>query len=413
MNLRSPIIAGFLCGEAVRALLRQKALSALTALSVTIGIAALVWVVAIGKTGADRAQEQLQALGDNLVWIEAGSRNVAGVRTGSLGTTSLTPEDAQAIRDEVPLLKGLSPQVDGTIVVINGSHNWTTRFRGVSPQFLGIRRFQMAEGACFTDDDVEHAASVCVIGQTVREQLFGAADPVGQEVRISGQLFQITGVLAPKGQSASGQDQDDTVLLPFTTAQKRLQARGITWLDDILCAAVSPEAVKPAAAQISSLLRERHHAGSGDEDDFNIRHPEELIKAQQESSRTFALLLICIASIALVVGGIGIMNMMLASVAHRTREIGLRLAIGATGGAVQLQFLIEAVMLCLFGGLLGVGLSLAGSFALERILGWPMSIPLQAVAVALAFSIGVGIFFGFYPARKASRLDPIAALRRE
>ncbi len=413
MISRPLIIAFILCGEAARALLRNKVRTALTALSITIGIAAVVWVVALGKAGAQRAEEQLQSLGDNLVWVEAGSRNVAGVRTGAHGMTTLTPEDAQAILDEVPHVKSLSPQVDGSVLVIHGSRNWTTRYRGVAPSYLEIRRFPVASGDAFTEQEVESAASVCLLGQTLREQLFGAEDPVGQEVRIGIQLFRVIGVLAPKGQSASGQDQDDTILLPYTTAQKQLVAKGITWLDDIMCSAATPQAVSVAAEQISDLLRQRHHLSGEDGDDFNIRHPEELIKAQIEASRTFALLLISIASVALIVGGIGIMNVMLASVAERTREIGLRLAIGASEWAVQLQFLAESVILSLFGGALGLFFSVAGSSALGQILGWPVSIPLQAAGLALAFSILVGVFFGFYPARKAARLDPIAALRSD
>ena len=410
---RSLIIALILCAEAARALLRNKVRTALTALSITIGIAAVVWVVALGKAGAQRTEEQLQALGDNLVWIEAGSRNVAGVRTGSHGMTTLTAGDAQAILDEVPRIKSMSPQVDGSVLVISGSRNWTTRFRGVSPAYLEIRRVPVASGNAFTDLDVENAESVCLLGQTLREQLFGAADPVGQEVRIGIQLFRVVGVLTAKGQSASGQDQDDTILLPYTTVQKRLLAKGITWLDDIMCSAASPQDVNLAADDISDLLRQRHHLSGADGDDFNIRRPEELLKAQLEASRTFALLLICIASVSLVVGGIGVMNVMLASVAERTREIGLRLAIGASAWAVQFQFLAEAVILSLFGGSFGVVFSVAGSSALAQILGWPVTIPPQAIALALGFSVTVGVFFGYYPARKASRMDPIAALRSE
>jgi putative ABC transport system permease protein len=409
---RPLIIALILCAEAARALLRNKVRTALTALSITIGIAAVVWVVAIGKAGAQRTEEQLQALGDNLVWIEAGSRNVAGVRTGSHGMTTLTAGDAQAILDEIPRIKSMSPQVDGTVLVIAGSRNWTTRYRGVSPSYLEIRRFAVASGNAFTALDVENAETVCLIGQTLKEQLFGPADPVGQDVRIGIQLFRVVGVLAPKGQSASGQDQDDTLLLPYTTVQKRLAAKGITWLDDIMCSATSPQDVTRAADEISDLLRQRHHL-TGPDDDFNIRRPEELLKAQLEASRTFAALLISVASVSLLVGGIGVMNVMLASVAERTREIGLRLAIGASAWAIQLQFLIEAVILSLFGGTLGVFFSVAGSSALGEILGWPVSIPPQAIALALIFSITVGIFFGYYPARKASRMDPIIALRNE
>jgi putative ABC transport system permease protein len=387
--------------------------TALTALSITIGIAAVVWVVALGKAGAQRSEEQLQSLGDNLVWIEAGSRNVAGVRTGTHGMTTLTPEDAQAILDEIPRIKSLTPQVDGSALVIANNRNWTTRYRGVAPSYLEIRRFPLASGDAFTSEEVESAANVVLLGQTLREQLFGAENPIGEEVRIGVQRFTVIGVLAPKGQSASGQDQDDTLLLPYTTAQKRLGARGVTWLDDIMCSATSPEAVKIAADDISDLLRQRHHLDGSAGDDFNIRRPEELIKAQLEAARTFATLLISIASVALIVGGIGIMNVMLASVAERTREIGLRLAIGASEWAVQLQFLAESVILSLFGGALGVLVSVAGASVIGGILGWPISIPPRAIGLALGFSIAVGVFFGFYPARKAAKLDPIAALRSD
>jgi putative ABC transport system permease protein len=412
MRARHRVSPGLLLGAAVRAVLLQRGRSALTALSVTIGVAAVVWVVALGKAGTEQAEAQLQALGDNLIWIEAGSRNINGVRTGTHGTTSLTIDDARAIFDEVPLLKGASPQVDGNVLVVNGNRNWTTHYRGVSPSYLAIKRWPPAEGASFTDEEVESASSVCMIGQTVREQLFGAASPVGQVVRIGVQPFHIVGVLSAKGQSATGQDQDDTLLMPYTTAQRTIRGRGVAWLDDILCSAVSPGAVKPAVDEIVALLRQRHHV-IGEADDFNIRRPEELIKAQIEASRTFALLLISIAAISLLVGGIGIMNVMLASVTERTREIGLRLAVGATGRSVQLQFLLEAVLVSLFGGFWGVVLSALGSTALGSLLGWPVTIPVQAVALALAFSIAVGVVFGFIPARRAAGMDPIDALRHD
>jgi len=412
MRARPHLVAGLLWGEAVRALLRQKARSALTALSITLGVAVVVWVVAIGAAGAARAEEQLQSLGDNLVWVEAGSRNIAGLRTGSHGTTSLTPDDARAIRDEIPLIHRMSPQIDGTVLAIAGGRNWTTRYRGVTPEYLDIRRWTIAEGAAFTERDVETAAPVCLIGQRARRELFGPEDAVGQDLRIGTQLFQVVGVLGAKGQSASGQDQDDTIFFPQTTAQKAIRGKGFVWLDDIMCSAVSPEAVKPAAAQISSLLRQRHNISEG-EDDFNIRHPEELINAQIESARTFALLLVSIGSISLLVGGIGIMNMMLASVAERSLEIGLRLAIGATAWAVQGQFLVEAVLLSLAGGLLGVAVSVVGSMLLGHALGWAVAIPAQAVLLALGFSVAVGVFFGFYPARRASRMDPMVVLRKD
>lgn len=399
--------------EAIRALSRNKLRSMLSAIGITIGIAAVVCMVAIGTAGSQLAEKQFQNLGDNLVWIEAGSRNVNGVRSGSHGMTSLTMEDVEAILHEVSLIKSVSPQVDGPVSIARGNRNWTTHYRGVTPEFLEIRHWELAEGIPFTREDVKHAANVCMIGQTVRQELFGTEEAVGRDTRINKFIFRVIGVLAPKGQSGTGQDQDDNILMPYTTAQRKLRGQGFTWLSDIMCSAVSLEAIKPAIDQISGLLRERHHIRPGEEDDFNIRHPEEAIKAQIAASRTLAFLLTSVACISLLVGGIGIMNVMLVSVNERTREIGLRLAVGATTWDIQIQFLGEAVMLSLFGGLLGLFVGIVGSFILGYVLGWPVSIPLVALTVAPVFAIGVGIFFGFYPARRATQLDPIAALRRE
>ena len=399
--------------EAVRALSRNKLRSALSAIGIAIGIAAVICVVAIGTAGSQRAEQQLQNLGDNLVWIEAGSRNVNGVRSGSHGMTSLTMGDAEAISKGVPLIKSVSPNVDGTVLIAVGNRNWTTHYRGVTPEFLAIRSWDIAEGDIFTMEDVKRAANVCLIGQTARQQLFGAGEAVGRDIRINKQIFKVIGVLAPKGQSTTGQDQDDTILMPYTTVQKKLRGTGFVWLDDIMTSAVSRDAANPAIDRINALLRERHHIRRGERDDFNIRHPEEVIKAQIAANRTLAFFLISVASISLLVGGIGIMNVMLVSVTQRTGEIGLRLAVGATTWAIQIQFLGEAVMLSLFGGLFGVFAGVVGSFILGYVLGWSVSIPLEALVVAPLFAIGVGIFFGFYPAWKATQLDPIIALRHE
>jgi putative ABC transport system permease protein len=400
-----------LLGSSLRALLRNKLRSLLTVLGITIGIAAVICVVAIGKAGQARVEQQLNNLGDNFVWIEAGGRAVNGVRTGPRGTNTLTLGDAAAIKNQIPLIKSVSPNVDASSQVVYGNQNWFTTYRGVSPEYFDIKRWVVDQGSVFTADDIERAADVCVIGRTVRDQLFGAEDPLGQVIRLRTLPCKVVATLRPKGLSVSGQDQDDTIILPYTTAQKKLL--GVTWLDDILSSAVSQDVVKLAGQQAGALLRDRHHLRPEEEDDFNIRNPEDVIEAQIEASHTLTLLLVAIASISLVVGGIGIMNVMLVSVTERTREIGVRVAVGATEESIQLQFLGESVMLSLVGGAAGVLIGIGGSFFLGHTLGWPMQMSVESVLVAALFSVAVGVFFGYYPARKASLLDPIEALRYE
>jgi putative ABC transport system permease protein len=396
--------------ESVRALSRYKLRTGLTALGSMVGVAAVIWVVAIGRAGTASAEAELDNLGDNLVWVEAGSRNVAGVRTGTHGTTSLMPDDAEAIRREVPLVKAVAENVDGSAQVVYGNQNWSTRWRGVSPEYFDIKRWQLSEGSFFTDDHVTNVDSIVVIGETVRQQLFGSTNPVGQLMRVQNTLFTVAGLLTAKGQTGSGQDQDDIIMMPWTTAQKKLKGRGYEWLDDIVCSAVSPGAVNPAVDAIRSLMRQRHHIQPDAEDDFNMRRPDEVINAQIGASQTLEALLVTLASISLVVGGIGIMNMMLASVAQRTKEIGIRMAVGATPGAVRVQFLGEAALLSLLGGLLGVLLSIGGSAFIGPVLGWKISTPPDAAFGAVVFSVVVGLLFGLFPAWRAARLDPIAAL---
>jgi len=397
--------------SAARALLRNKMRSLLTILGVTIGIAAVICVVAIGKAGQARVEQQLQNLGDNFVWIEAGGRAVNGVRTGPRGTKSLVLADAIAIKAQIPLIKSVSPNVDASVQVVYGNQNWYTTYRGVSPEYFEIRRWYVDQGAIFSENDVERATGVCILGRTVRDQLFGVEDPIGKVIRLKDLPCKVIATLRAKGLSISGQDQDDTIIVPYTTAQKKLQ--GITWLDDILCSAVSQDSVKLAGQQAAGLLRDRHRLRPEQEDDFNIRNPEDIIEAQLEASRTLSALLIAIASISLVVGGIGIMNVMLVSVTERTREIGVRMAVGATESAIQLQFLGESVMLSLAGGVLGVVLGVGASIVVGRTLQWPMELSFGGVVLAALFSTGVGVVFGYYPAQKASLLDPIEAVRYE
>jgi len=410
---RSARLAVVLVVQAIRSLARHKGRTVLSAIGIAIAVAAVVWVVALGRAGEERATALLQGLGDNLVWVEAGSRSVSGVRTGSKSTPTLTLDDAQAIRREVRQIERLSPQVDGSVQLVSSRSNWTSRSRGVAPDYLVVKRFEVQSGSVFSDEDISAARNVLLMGETVSLALFGAESPVGQPVRMNGQPYEVVGLLAPKGQSATGQDQDDVVMVPYTTAVRKLRPPGQAYLDDIVCSATSAQAIPEAVAAITALLRERHRIRPGTEDDFNIRHPEAVVKAQMAANETFSTLLLCIASVALLVGGIGVMNMMLASVSERTREIGVRLAVGATTTAITTQFLLEAILLSMLGGVLGMIVSLAGSSLIGKAVGWALPIPLESFAFALAVSTAVGVLFGYLPARRASRLDPIEALRSD
>ena len=396
---------------AMRALARNKMRSILTMLGIIIGVGAVIASVAVGEGASEQIQQQISNLGDNMVWVEAGGRAVNGVRTGSRGTKTLVMGDVKAMQQQVPLVYNCSGHVDGPVQIVYGNQNWFSQARGVSPEFLQVRRLGIERGDSFSQDDVDHSANVCLLGQTIVDNLFGSADPVGQTIRIQNLPMRVIGVLTPKGQSPTGQDQDDTLIVPLTTMQKKI--RGIDWLDDIMCSASSPTAIKPAEQQITSLLRERHHLRVDEDEDFNLRHPAEIASARAESQKIMTILLASIASVSLLVGGIGIMNIMLVSVTERTREIGLRLAIGANESDVRMQFLGEATLLSLMGGALGVIIGVAGSMTISRTLRWPTRIPVEALLVAVIFSAAVGVFFGFYPAYKASHLDPIEALRYE
>ncbi len=396
---------------AMRALARNKMRSALTMLGIIIGVGAVIASVAVGEGAANQIQQQIANLGENMVWIEAGGRNVNGVRTGSYGTKTLTMADARAIQEQIPLVTNVSPHADTHIQLIYGGENWYTTVRGVTPEYLAVRKWEIERGSIFFTHDVETAANVCVLGQTVVENVFGGEDPLGKTIRVNTIPCKVIAVLARKGLSPFGQDQDDLILMPVTTVQKKI--KGIDWVDDIMCSGVTADAIPAAEQQIKSLLRERHHLRPDEDDDFNLRHPADIAQTRAQSEKIMTLLLASIASISLVVGGIGIMNIMLVSVTERTREIGVRMAVGATESDVQMQFLSEATVLSLVGGAGGILAGIAGSYLISNTLRWPTLIQPFAILVAAIFSAAVGLFFGFYPARKAARLDPIEALRYE
>ena len=394
---------------ALRALARHKLRTGLAMLGISIGVGAYICSVAVGRGAAVQVQAQLNSLGENLIQIEAGSRNVNGVRSGSRGTKSLLPADMDAIRAQVPLISGISANVDTRIQAVHGNQNWNTQVRGISPDFLVVRKWAVARGSSFSDADVVQLSKVALIGNTVATQLFGDEDPVGQTILVKNLPVRVAGVLEIKGSSAYGQDQDDIILMPYTTVQKKIM--GIYWLDDIFCSAVSLDAMQPAEDEIRALLRERHHTPEGQED-FNIRHPTAVLQAREQSQQIMTLLLACIASVALLVGGIGIMNIMLASVTERTREIGIRLAVGARERDIMIQFLMESVTLALVGATAGIAVGLGSSLALSYFASWHTIIEPVSVLVAIGFAGTVGIFFGSYPAIRASRLDPVEALGR-
>jgi len=396
---------------ALRALARNKMRTILTMLGIIIGVGAVICTVAIGQGAGEQVQQQIQNLGDNIVWTSAGSVTSNGVRMGSQATKTLTVFDAQAIQQHISTVSLVSPGVGASVQVVNGNQNWYTRASGTGPDYLQIRRWPLDRGSNFSQRDVDVASNVCLIGLTVASQLFGDQDPVGQMVRVQNIPFRIVGELSAKGQSTFGQDQDDTLILPYTTVQKKIS--GIDWLQWIMASATSQGDISLAQKQIASLLRQRHHLRPTEDDDFIIRSPMELAQASEQTSRILTLLLASIASVSLLVGGIGIMNIMLVSVTERTREIGVRMAVGATEEDVQRQFLSEALVLSSLGGLIGIAVGIGGSGLVSKMLQWPTSVSPVAVVVAAIFSAAVGIFFGYYPALKAARLDPIEALRYE
>jgi putative ABC transport system permease protein len=395
---------------ALKALNRNKMRTMLTMLGMIIGVGAVITMVALGKGAQSTIEEQVKAAGTNLITINAGNFTQGGVRQGGGMSTTLTPEDAQALRS-LSGVQYLAPGVNSRAQVIAGNQNWSTQIQGTDIELPLIRNWPTKFGSFFTAQDVATAQKVAVLGQTVSDNLFGPdVDPTGQIIRVKNQPFKVLGVMAPKGSTGFGQDQDDAVYAPYTTVQKKLQ--GIQHINNIQVSAATPDTA-PVSAEITELLRTRHKLMGNDPDDFMVRTQEEMASVRTETTKTMTTLLAAIAGVSLLVGGIGIMNIMLVSVTERTREIGLRMAIGARGSDVLMQFLVEAVVLSLFGGLLGIAMGFGLSAAAERFLQWPTSIPPNAIAMAFGFAAGTGVFFGFYPAKKAAGLDPIEALRFE
>jgi putative ABC transport system permease protein len=401
---------------ALRALRVNRLRSALTMLGIIIGVAAVIAMVAVGSGATARIAEQIQSIGSNVIIVMSGSVTSGGIRLGFGSVQTLSEEDAKAIALECPAVAAASPSVRGTAQVVFGNNNWSTVIQGTAPEFLEIRDYRVVSGRPFTWQDVDGATKVALVGRTVVENLFWGTDPVGQIVRIKKVPFTVLGVLSPKGQSPGGQDQDDIILLPISTAKKKVlgvsqaNARAV---GAIMVQARGPMMMKEAEAQIVALLRQRHRLQPGQEDDFNVRNLSEVFAAQEDSARVMSILLGAIASVSLVVGGIGIMNIMLVSVTERTREIGLRLAVGARARDILTQFLVEAVTLSLVGGLIGIALGLLASLLISYLAKWSTLISGGAILLAFAFSALVGVFFGYYPARKAAFLDPIEALRYE
>ncbi|HSE38359.1 MAG TPA: ABC transporter permease [Blastocatellia bacterium] len=398
---------------AIRALGRNKMRSSLTMLGIIIGVGAVIAMVGIGQGASASIQSQIANLGNNMLFVMSGSMNTGGMRGGAGSSNNLTPEDAAAIELECPSVRAVSPGVRANGQLVFGNLNWvaSSGIQGANEKFPDIRAWPVSKGEFFTEGDVRTAARVCVIGKTVADNVFADGDPIGQTMRIRNLPFRVIGVLSTKGQSAYGQDQDDTVIVPYTTAQKKMLT--ISHIHQVMVSAISPAATFTAEKQITELLRQRHKLGPNQEDDFFVRNLTDVAEAADQSSKIMTNLLASIAGVSLLVGGIGIMNIMLVSVTERTREIGIRMAIGARSKAIRRQFLIESITLSVVGGIFGIAFGVAASIIISNTLNWPTLISPVSIVAAVVFSVLVGVSFGYYPARKAAALDPIEALRYE
>jgi putative ABC transport system permease protein len=396
----------------LKSLGRNMIRSILTMLGIIIGVAAVITMVSLGQGAQRQVQEEIAAMGTNTLWIRAGSRRSWGIRSGSGTMNTLNAADFEAIAQEVPTVQAVSPSASTMAQVVFGNQNWNTRIEGYNEQYPLLRNWPLTQGSFFEESHVKTASRVAVLGQTVVDELFGGGDPVGQTIRVKNLPFQVLGVLKKKGANNWGRDQDDTIIVPYTTVQKKFQG-GVLYVQSGLISAVSARASFAAQEQITALLRQRHDLGSAQANDFRVRNLSEFAEAAEATNRVMTSLLASIAAVSLLVGGIGIMNIMLVSVTERTREIGIRMAIGARPGHVRIQFLAEAIVLCLVGGFIGLGMGLGGSLLVSQAMGWPTQISPNSIVVSIIFSAAIGVFFGYYPAHKAARLDPIEALHYE
>jgi len=396
---------------ALRALRRNPLRTLLTMLGIIIGVGAVIAMVSIGNGAKAQVEAQIATLGQNVILVLSGNVSRGGFRMAFGSAPSLTREDYQAIRNEINGIAGISPEVRSFAQIAAGNQNLNTQVLGVGEDYLDIRSWPLAEGVSFTESDVRNAGKTAIIGQTTATTLFGEGDPIGQIIRIKNAPFTVVGLLSAKGMSMMGSDQDDVVMVPYTSAMVRLS--GGTTFRSFSVQAASAESLADVQSQITELLRQRHRIGAGQDDDFIVRTQQEISEMATATSRIMTVLLAAIAGVSLLVGGIGIMNIMLVSVTERTREIGVRLAVGARGRDILLQFLIEAVTLSVVGGLVGIGLGVGGAQALSSNFGWATLVSPDSIVMAFAFSAAIGVFFGFYPARKAAQLDPIEALRYE
>lgn len=394
-----------------RAIILNRTRAMLTMLGIIIGVASVIAMLAIGEGSKESIKKNISSMGANLITVRPGAGMMGGVRSDPSAMQTLTLEDYNALKTRTTLIKNISPLVNGSGQSIAGSNNWPTSIYGASPEYLKIRDWSVDEGSMFTEDDVEAYAKVAVIGKTVQENLFPNENPIGKMIRFKNIPFKVIGVLREKGENTFGQDQDDIIIAPYTAVQKRILAQ--TYLQSIVASSLSEEDSEAAVNEIKAIMEDQHKIKPNQENDFNVSSQQEIISTFSSTSEMLTVLLVAIASISLIVGGIGIMNIMYVSVKERTKEIGLRMAVGAKGNDILMQFLIESVLISITGGVLGVFIGLVATFCVKQFAGWPVSITMSSIVISFAVCTVTGVFFGWYPARKAAQADPINALRYE